>query len=115
MSNYTGEDLPPAFVIIDGHEVKAGSRVRLHPKAKADAFDFMLAGMTARVETLQQDFENRVYLVVTVDADPGREQMDQDSRTFPGHRFFFFPEEVEPLTPGEALDAVPPEGAPWPS
>lgn len=91
------EQLPPDFVIIDGHQVKVGSRVRLHPSAKADAFDMLLDGMTARVETIQQDFEGRVYLVVTVDLDPGREQMDEHEKTLPGHRFFFFPQEVEPL------------------
>ncbi len=98
MSDFGLEDLlPPEFVIIDGHRVKVGSRVRLHPSAKADAFDMLLNGMTARVETIQQDFENRVYLVVTVDLDPGREQMDEHEKTLPGHRFFFFPNEVEPL------------------
>lgn len=91
------EEVPPDFVIIDGQRVAAGSRVRLHPSAKADAFDMLLDGMTARVETLHQDFENRVYLVVTVDLDPGREQMDEHEKTLPGHRFFFFPQEVEPL------------------
>jgi hypothetical protein len=42
-----------------------------------------------------QDFENRVYLVVTLDDDPGREQWDE--RVLPGHRFSFFWEEGETL------------------
>ena len=62
---------------------------------RADAFDMLLAGKTARVEAIQQDFENRLYLVVTVDDDPGREQWDE--RVLPAHRFYFFPQEVEPL------------------
>jgi len=33
--------------------------------------------------------------VVTLDDDPGREQWDE--RILPGHRFFFSPEEVEPV------------------
>lgn len=94
--DYPGEDYPPpASVLIAGKEVKAGDSVRLHPKGRADAFDMLLDGKTARVEMLQQDFENRIYLVVTLDDDPGREQWDE--RVLPGHRFFFFPEEVELL------------------
>ena len=69
--------------------------VLLRPKARADAFDMLLDGKTARVEVIQQDFENRVYLVVTLDDDPGREQWDE--RVLPGHRFYFFPDEVVPL------------------
>src|SRR5262249_36281053 len=98
--DYPGEDYPPpASVLIAGREVKAGDSVRLHPKKRADVFDILLEGKTARVETVQQDFENRIYLVVTVDDDPGREQWDE--RVLPGHRFYFFPEEVEPLADTE--------------
>ncbi len=94
--DYPGSDYPPpASVLIAGKEVKAGDSVLLRPKVRADAFDMLLDGKTARVETIHQDFENRIYLVVTVDDDPGREQWDE--RVLPGHRFFFFPEEVEPL------------------
>lgn len=100
-SGFPGEDyLPPASVWIENKEVKAGDRVRLFPgRARkgthSDPFDMLLNGKTARVEAIQQDFENHIYLVVTVDDDPGREQWDE--RVLPGHRFFFLPEEVEPL------------------
>ncbi|HZS79395.1 MAG TPA: hypothetical protein VFA41_22470 [Ktedonobacteraceae bacterium] len=95
-NSFPGEDYPPPQSIsIANKEVKAGDKVRLHPRARADAFDMLLEGKTARVEMIQQDFENRLYLVVTLDDDPGREQWDE--RVLPGHRFFFFPEEVEPL------------------
>ena len=57
----------------------------------------MLDGKTATIEVIHQDFENRIYLVVTADDDPALEQMQMDARTFPGHLFYFFPEEVEPL------------------
>lgn len=95
MSSADRDYPPPASVLIAGKEVKAGDSVRLHPKVRADAFDIFLDGKTARVEVIQQDFENRIYLVVTVDDDPGREQVGD--RLMPGHRFFFYPEEVEPL------------------
>jgi hypothetical protein len=96
---YPGEDcLPPISILIDGKEVKAGDSVLLRPGrgrngSLTDAMDMMLEGKAARVEVLQQDFENRVYLVVTLDDDPGREQWDE--RVLPGHRFFFFPEEID--------------------
>jgi hydrogenase maturation protease len=99
--DFPGEDYaPPETVVIAGRMVKAGDRVLLRPGrgrqgTLTDAMDMMLEGKTARVEVLQQDFENRIYLVVTLDVDPGREQWDE--RVLPGHRFFFFPEEVEPL------------------
>jgi hypothetical protein len=97
--DFPGEDYPPPeSITIAGREVRAGDRVRLHPKkGHADAFDLMLDGKTGTIQVLQQDFENRIYLVVTVDDDPAVEQMQMDGRIFPGHLFFFFPEEVEPL------------------
>jgi hypothetical protein len=100
--DYPGEDYPPpTSAHIANRQVKAGDRVRLHPKARADAFDMLLEGKTARVESIEQDFENRTYLVVTVDDDPGREQWDE--RVLPGHRFFFFPQEVELLEEKEEI------------
>lgn len=86
---------PPVSVNIAGKDVQAGQHVVLHPTARADAFDILLDGKTARVAAIQQDLENRTYLVVTLDDDPGREQWDE--RILPGHRFFFYPDEVEVL------------------
>ena len=96
---FPGEDYPPPeSITIAGREVRAGDRVRLHPKkGRADPFDLLLDGKTGTIQVIQQDFENRIYLVVTVDDDPGLEQMQMDGRILPGHLFFFFPEEVEPL------------------
>ena len=101
---FPGEDYPPPeSITIDGKEVKAGTRVRLCPKKRrADAFDAVLDGKTATIEVIHQDFENRIYLVVTVDDDPAFEQMKLHSRIMPGHLFFFFPEEVELLEGQEA-------------
>jgi hypothetical protein len=70
----------------------------LCPKERrADAFDAILDGKTGTIEVIHQDFENRIYLVVTVDDDPALEQMLTHSRIMPGHLFYFFPEEVELL------------------
>jgi hypothetical protein len=76
-------------------ELRPGDRVRLRPHGRADILDLALAGMTAIVETIEQDFDGRAYLAVTVDDDPGK---DLGALRQPGHRFFFSPEEVEPLS-----------------
>jgi hypothetical protein len=75
-------------------EIRKGDRVRLRPRARADILDLALAGKTATVEAIEQDYDGRAYLAVTVDDDPGR---DLGALRQPGHRFFFLPEEVEPL------------------
>ena len=83
----------PTSVVVIGGEVYVGDSVRLHPKVRADPFDMLLDSKIARVEAIQQDFEDNCYLVVTLDDDPGREQ--EDERVLPGHRFFFYPQEIE--------------------
>jgi hypothetical protein len=72
----------------------AGHRVRLQPKAGADIFDIALAGRTATIESIEQDFEGRIHVAVVLDDDPGR---DLGFLRQPGHRFFFAPDEVEPI------------------
>ncbi len=81
-------------VNVSGVEVKAGMRVRLRPKAGGDIFDLALAGQVALVESIEQDYEGRNHLAVVIEDDPGR---DLGMLRQPGHRFFFSPEEVEPL------------------
>ncbi len=88
----------PQSVIVDGVELRAGSRVRLRPRAGRDVMDFALAGKVARVESVEQDYEDRVHLTVTLEGDPGR---DMGKARYLGHRFFFEPEEVEPLNDEE--------------
>jgi hypothetical protein len=78
---------------------RPGDRVRLRPARAADAFDLLLAGHAATIESIEQDYENRIYLAVTVDDDPGR---DLGMERKIAHRFFYTPDEVEPLDgPGE--------------
>jgi hypothetical protein len=84
----------PTSVTAGGVEVRTGSRVRLWPQAGRDIFDLALSGKVAIVEKIEQDFEDRVLLAVSVEDDPGREMVDMPVL---GHRFFFSPEEVEPL------------------
>ena len=84
----------PSSVTVGGVEVRTGSRVRLWPQAGRDIFDIALSGKVAIVEKIEQDFEDRILLAVSVEDDPGREMVDMPVL---GHRFFFSPEEVEPL------------------
>jgi hypothetical protein len=81
-------------VHVGAAELRQGDRVRLVPRGRADILDLALAGKTATVESIEQDYEGRVYLAVTVDDDPGQ---DMGRLRQPGHRFFFQPDEVEPL------------------
>jgi hydrogenase maturation protease len=92
----------PASITVDGVELRPGSRVRLRPQARADVFDVVLAGRTARLEAIEQSLEDAVHLVVSVDDDPGRDLADAPLL---GHRFFFSPDEVEPLPPARILVA----------
>ena len=84
----------PQSVTVGGVEVRTGSRVRLWPRAGRDIFDIALSGKVAIVEKVEQDFEDRILLAVSVEDDPGREMVDLPVL---GHRFFFSPEEIEPL------------------
>ena len=84
----------PDSVEVGGVALRRRSRVRLRPHAGGDVFDLVLAGRTAVVEGIDQDMEGNLRLAVVVEDDPGR---DLGERRQPGHRFFFSPEEVEPL------------------
>ena len=83
-----------------GVVVKRGDRVRLWHRKTSDILDLALAGQVAEVESIEQDYDDRVHLAVVLENDPGR---DLGALRQPGHRFFFSPEEVEPL----ALTAQP--------
>jgi hypothetical protein len=88
-----------ARALSGGVELLPGARVRLRPRPGGDVFDLLLAGKTATIGSIEQDYEGRVFLSLTVDEDPGQ---DLGAEGKPGHRFFFRPEEVEPVGQGEA-------------
>jgi hypothetical protein len=79
-------------VLAAGIELKPGDRVRLRPQGRADIFDLALQGKIATIAAIEQDYENRIHLAVTIDDDPGNDLGRQGK---PGHRFFFNPEDVE--------------------
>lgn len=91
----------PDFVEVEGVVVQAGSIVRLAPRqGGSDIFEVALAGRTAIVHEVLEDYEGRVQLAVTVADDPGQ---DLGALRRPGHRFFFDPDEVEPLDPAAVV------------
>ena len=51
--------------------VPAGGRVRLRPRGRPTSWIWPWPGWTATIEAIEQDFEGRIYLAVTVDDDPG--------------------------------------------
>src|SRR5690554_4027192 len=81
-------------VEIAGTALRAGDRVRLQPRRRADILDMALQGCTGTVEAIEQDYEDRIHLAIVLDDDPGR---DLGLQRRPGHRFFFGLDEVEPL------------------
>ncbi len=91
-----GLDLPSIdCVFVAGTKVARGSSVRLHPKGRADIWDSVLDDKIATVRAIHQDFEDKMYVAVTVDDDPA-----SDLHDWYGRSFFFSPEEVEPLATG---------------
>ena len=60
--------------------------------------DIALKDKIAVVEAIERDFEDRIHVAVTLIDDPGR---DLGAAGFPGHRFFFSQEEIEPVAAGD--------------
>jgi hypothetical protein len=89
-----GENPGTDHVTVDGVVLRPGGRVCLWPAGRADILDLALKGKTATIEAIEEDFEGRIHLAVTVDEDPGK---DLGQGRQPGHRFFFGVEEVEPI------------------
>ena len=87
---------------VDGVEVRVGDRVRLRPRSGGDVLDIALVGQIALIESIEQDYENKVHVCVVLDNDPGR---DLGLLRQPGHRFFFEAVEIEALPPEEARPA----------
>ena len=89
------------FIDVAGARVGIGSRVRLHPRKGGDIFDLALAGKVAIVESLEEDYEGRNHVAVVLEDDPGR---DLGLLRQPGHRFYFSPDEIEPI--GDAREST---------
>jgi hypothetical protein len=77
---------------VSGITFTRGATVILRPGTDRDPFDRMLDGRRATLERIYVDLEERVYLAVTVDDDPGQELMRET-----GRYLFFFTHEVQTL------------------
>lgn len=89
------EEKPPVdSVRLFGVELRKGGRVRVWPRKRADILDIAMRGKAATIEAIEQDLEGEVQVAVVLDDDPGR---DLGLLRQPGHRFFFSPQELEPL------------------
>ena len=74
--------------------IRVGTRVRICPRRGSDIMDIALAGKIGVIEAVERDYERRVHVAVALEDDPGR---DLGLARMPAHRFFFSPEELEPL------------------
>jgi hypothetical protein len=90
MPDLTGED----EATVGGVTFHRGDKIRLRPGTGGDPFDSMLDGRVATIERILWDVEDKLYLGVTVDDDPGQQLMRETGRFM-----FFFANEVEVLQP----------------
>lgn len=88
------EHPPIESVQVFGVGVHTGDRVRLWPQKKADIMDMAMEGKVAVIEAIEQDIEGNIQFAVVLEDDPGR---DMGMLRQAGHRFFYSPEEVEPV------------------
>lgn len=85
-----------ARIEVGGVPVRRGSRVRLRPNRRADVMDLFLSDQVATVAGIYHDVDDRVYVAVTVNADPAAELHEAFGRFF-----YFDPSEIEPMTSAE--------------
>ncbi|MFW6084679.1 MAG: hydrogenase maturation protease [Gemmatimonadota bacterium] len=93
---------PSSEIVMDGVTLRRGSRVRLHPSPGGDVMDIVLNGKVGIVEGIDEDDRGGVQFTVVVEDDPG---LDLGMDRMPGHRFYFRPEEIEPLGSEASGDA----------
>jgi hypothetical protein len=96
---FAEEHKPVEFVTVFGIDLRTGDRIRLWPQKRADIMDLAMKGKIAIIEAIEQDLEGNVQFAVVLEDDPGR---DMGMLRQAGHRFFFTPDEIEPL----ALDSI---------
>ncbi len=77
---------------IGAHEVRSGTRVRLHPSRRADAHDLFYTGQLATVKGVFNDVDENQHVAVVLDDDPASDMFD-----WQGRYLYFHPEEIEVL------------------
>lgn len=91
-------------VLLLGVAAKIGDNVRLWPQKSADIMDLVLKGKVAVIEAIERDFDDKIHVAVVLIDDPGQ---DLGLARQPGHRFFFSPEELEPMALGREVSREP--------
>jgi hypothetical protein len=90
-----------------GVELKRGDRVRLRPRSGVtDVGDCLLTGRVATIAVIEQDYEDRIHIAVTIDDENITPDRDLGPMGKIAHRFYFGIDEVEPLpapTPTDTL------------
>jgi hypothetical protein len=94
MQEFFNPAQPIKTIVRDGQELKPGSRVRIFPAKRADAFDMIIAGKIGIIEAIEQDAEEGIHLALVLEDDPGK---DLGFARQSGHRFFYTLDEVEPV------------------
>jgi hypothetical protein len=91
---------PPeaASVMVDGREVRKGSRVLLQPGPRGDSMDMFLSGRVGLVEGVYESVDDDTYVAVTIENDPAA-----DLHAWYGRFLYFRPGEVAPLPAEEAV------------
>jgi hydrogenase maturation protease len=89
----------PQEILAAGQRLRPGSQVRLKPQPGGDLLDTALAGRLAVIEGFDEDDAGCTKIAVVVQDDPGR---DLGGTRHPAHRFFFTPDEIEPVERSEA-------------
>ena len=86
-------------VMIGGIPVARGSRVRVNPQRRADAQDLFFAGRTARVTSVHFDVDGSTHVGLVLEEDPAADLHD-----WYGRSFYFAPDELVPLEPGQEAE-----------
>jgi|SRR5215469_17856333 len=80
-------------MMIDGVEYKKGDKVKLKlQQRRSDASDLIMNGRIATIETIYTDYDDKVYIAVTIDDDPGQD-IWRDMNIYR----FFLTDEVEKI------------------
>ena len=78
--------------VVNGRTVRPGAKLILRLGNRTDVYDKMLDGRVATLRRIYFDYDNKLYLGVTVDSDPMQEVLGSS-----GRYLFFFSNEVEVL------------------
>ncbi len=83
-------------VMVAGVPVRQGSRVRVHPRRRADAQDLFFADQVARVTAVLFDVDGGTHVALVLEDDPAGDLHD-----WYGRYLYFAPDEIEPLNERE--------------